>query len=102
MNIHLGGVAHAFNPSTWEAEQGDLCEFNDSLVYRVSSRTAGATGRPCFKKTEREKERKRERERERERDREREERERALCLRALAVLAEYPALIPNTHKCLEL
>ena len=49
MNIHLGGVAHAFNPSTWEAEQGDLCEFSASLVYRVSSRTAGATGRPCLK-----------------------------------------------------
>ena len=28
-------VAHAFNPSTGEAETVDLCEFKDSLVYRV-------------------------------------------------------------------
>ena len=31
--------------------QVDLCEFKASLVYRVSSRTAGATGRPCLEKT---------------------------------------------------
>jgi hypothetical protein len=36
-------VAHAFNPSTWEAEAGS--EFEASLVYRVSSRTARATQR---------------------------------------------------------
>jgi hypothetical protein len=34
-------VAHAFNPSTWEAEVGGLA----SLVYRESSRTARATQR---------------------------------------------------------
>ena len=28
-------VAHAFNPSTGEQRQTDLCEFKDSLVYRV-------------------------------------------------------------------
>jgi hypothetical protein len=34
-------VAHAFNPSTWEAEAGEfLNSRKDSLVYRVSSRTA--------------------------------------------------------------
>jgi hypothetical protein len=34
-------VAHAFNPSTWEAEAGrQISEFEASLVYRVSSRTA--------------------------------------------------------------
>jgi hypothetical protein len=32
-------VAHAFNASTWEAE-ADISEFEASLVYRVSSRTA--------------------------------------------------------------
>ena len=37
-------VAHAFNPSTWEAEAGGS-EFEASLVYRVSSRTARATQR---------------------------------------------------------
>jgi hypothetical protein len=35
-------VAHAFNPSTWEAEAGRFL-FEASLVYRVSSRTARAT-----------------------------------------------------------
>ena len=30
---------HTFNPSTWEAEAGDLYEFEARLVYRVSSRT---------------------------------------------------------------
>jgi hypothetical protein len=38
-------VAHAFNPSTWEAEAGRFSEFEASLVYRVSSRTARATQR---------------------------------------------------------
>jgi hypothetical protein len=32
-------VAHAFNPSIWEAEAGYLCELKASLVYRASSRT---------------------------------------------------------------
>jgi hypothetical protein len=36
-------VAKAFNPSTGEAE--DLCEFEASLVYKASSRTARATQR---------------------------------------------------------
>jgi hypothetical protein len=35
-------VAHAFNPSTREAEAG---EFEATLVYRVSSRTARAIQR---------------------------------------------------------
>jgi hypothetical protein len=38
-------VAHAFNPSTREAEAGGFSEFEASLVYRVSSRTARATQR---------------------------------------------------------
>jgi hypothetical protein len=33
-------VAHTFNPSTWEEEAGESLEFEASLVYRVSSRTA--------------------------------------------------------------
>jgi hypothetical protein len=37
-------VAHTFNPSTQEAEEGaTLFEFEASLVYRVSSRTTKAT-----------------------------------------------------------
>ena len=36
-------VAHAFNPSTSEAEEGgDLCEFAVSLVCKASSRTVRA------------------------------------------------------------
>jgi hypothetical protein len=35
-------AAHAFNPNTQEAEA--------SLVYRVSSRTARATEKPCLEK----------------------------------------------------
>ena len=30
--------------------QADLCEFKPSLVYRVSSKSAGTKGRPCLKK----------------------------------------------------
>jgi hypothetical protein len=43
-----------------------ISEFEASLVYRVSSRTARATQKPCLEK-ERNKQRERERERERER-----------------------------------
>jgi hypothetical protein len=35
-------AAHAFNPSTWEAEAGRI---EASLVYKVSSRTARTTPR---------------------------------------------------------
>ena len=43
-------MAHTLNPSTWEAEAGGF-EFEVSLVYRVSSRTARATQRnPVSKK----------------------------------------------------
>jgi hypothetical protein len=38
-------MAHAFNPSTWEAEAGGFLSFEASLFYRVSSRTARATQR---------------------------------------------------------
>ena len=37
-------MAHAFNPNTQEAEAGrQISEFEDSLIYKVSSRTARAT-----------------------------------------------------------
>jgi len=38
-------VAHAFNPSTQEAEAGGSLEFEASLVYRVSFRAARTTQR---------------------------------------------------------
>jgi hypothetical protein len=39
-------VAHAFNPITREAEAGGfISEFEASLVYKVSSRTARTTQR---------------------------------------------------------
>ena len=44
-------MAHAFSLSTQEVEAGDLCEFEASLVYRVSSRTAKAIQRLCLKQT---------------------------------------------------
>jgi hypothetical protein len=45
-------VAHAFNPSTREAEAGGFLEFKTSLVYKVSSRTARAMQRnPVLKTT---------------------------------------------------
>jgi hypothetical protein len=48
-------VAHAFNPSTREAEAGGF-EFEASLVYKVSARTAKATQRnPVSKKTKKQK-----------------------------------------------
>jgi hypothetical protein len=44
-------VAQAFNPSRRQW-QGDLCEFQGSLVYRVSYRSARATQRnPVWKQT---------------------------------------------------
>jgi hypothetical protein len=37
-------VVHTFDPSIWEAEAGrDLYDFEASLVYIVSSRTAETT-----------------------------------------------------------
>jgi hypothetical protein len=48
-------VAHAFNPSTREAEAG-ISEFEASLVYKVSSRTARAIQRnPVSKKNKKQK-----------------------------------------------
>jgi hypothetical protein len=38
-------VAHTFGPSTQEAEAGRFLEFETSLVYKVSSRTARAIKR---------------------------------------------------------
>ena len=44
--VKLGTVVvHAFNPSTQETEAVNLCEFETSLVYRASSRTARTTQR---------------------------------------------------------
>ena len=40
-----GEVAHAYNPSTREAEAGGFLSSEASLVYKVSSRTARATQR---------------------------------------------------------
>jgi hypothetical protein len=51
-----GVVAHTFNPSTWEAEAGGSLEFEASLVYKVSSRTARAIQRnPVSKKQQQQK-----------------------------------------------
>jgi hypothetical protein len=48
-----GVVVHTFNPSTQEAEAGrQISEFEASLVYRVSSRTARAIQRNPVSKTQ--------------------------------------------------
>ena len=44
-----GMEVHAFNPSTQEAEAGRSLEFEASLIYKASSRTARATEKPCLK-----------------------------------------------------
>jgi hypothetical protein len=47
-----GEVVHAFKPSTRGGRGRRISEFEASLVYKVSSRTAKATQRkPCLKKT---------------------------------------------------
>jgi hypothetical protein len=46
-----GMVVHAFNLITREAEAGRFlssADFEASLVYKVSSRTARATEKPCL------------------------------------------------------
>jgi hypothetical protein len=44
-------AAHTFNPCIGRQRQADICEFEASLVYRASSRTAKATQRnPVSKK----------------------------------------------------
>jgi hypothetical protein len=49
-------VTHAFNPSTQEADRGRrISEFEASLVYRVSSRTARATQRNPVSKNQNQK-----------------------------------------------
>jgi hypothetical protein len=50
----LGVVAHAFNPSTWEADRR-ISEFEVSLVYTVSSRTARAIQRNPVSKNQKKK-----------------------------------------------
>jgi hypothetical protein len=45
LRLKPGVVTHAFNPSTREAEAVGFSEFEASLIYRVSSRTARATQR---------------------------------------------------------
>jgi hypothetical protein len=54
-------VAHAFNLSTG-GKGRCLCDFEDSVVYRESSRTAqGYTERPCIEKLKTKKKRRKRR-----------------------------------------
>jgi hypothetical protein len=48
-------VAHAFNPSTWGGRGRRISEFEASLVYRVSSRTARITQRNPVSKNQKKK-----------------------------------------------
>ena len=51
-------VAHAFSPSTREAKGRWISEFQASLVYKVSSRTARAIQRTLSRKTKQSKKKK--------------------------------------------
>jgi hypothetical protein len=55
-------VAHTFNRSTWEAEAGrflKISEFEASLVYKVSSRTARVAQRNPVSKNQKKKKKER-------------------------------------------
>jgi hypothetical protein len=41
----------SINPHTWEAEAGRMSEFEGSLVYKMSSRTAKAMEKVCLENT---------------------------------------------------
>jgi hypothetical protein len=56
-------VAHAFNPSTWEAEAGRLLSSRPSLVYKVSARTAKAIQRNPVSKNQKKKQEKKKKKR---------------------------------------
>ena len=45
-------MAHAFNPTTWEAETNGCLEYKASLFYRASSRTGRATQRSLSQERE--------------------------------------------------
>jgi hypothetical protein len=54
--IHSHGmryVAHVFNPSTALREERQICEFETSLIYKLSPGQPELcyTGKPCLKKT---------------------------------------------------
>jgi hypothetical protein len=54
--IALGVVAHAFNPSTQEAEAGVISEFKPSLIYKSEFQDSqGYTEKPCLKKPKKKK-----------------------------------------------
>jgi hypothetical protein len=48
-------VSHAFNPSNSGGRGRWISEFEASLVYKVSSRTARAIEKPCLKKKKKKK-----------------------------------------------
>ena len=51
LSINWVVVVHIFNPSTWEAEAGDLCELKAGVIWnRVSSRIASTTQRTLVSK----------------------------------------------------
>jgi hypothetical protein len=56
-----GVMTHAFNPSTLGGRGRRISEFEASLVYKVSSRTARAIQRNYVSKKKKKKERKKER-----------------------------------------
>jgi hypothetical protein len=79
-------VAHAFNPSNLGGRGRRISEFEASLVYKVSSRTARAIQRNPVSKNQKKKKKKEKEKKKKEEEMNTRGLEIALRLRALAVL----------------
>jgi hypothetical protein len=49
-NLKPGVMAHAFNPSTWEAETGEFLSLRPAGLQSEFQDSPGYTERPCLKK----------------------------------------------------
>ena len=83
-------VVYTFSPSTWEARDKWISEFEARLFYRASLRTAGTTQRnPVFKKNKQKNKEKKKKKKGRKKERKRKEEERKkqkLCFKCYLVM----------------
>jgi predicted RNA-binding protein YlxR (DUF448 family) len=80
-------VAHTFNPSTREGRGRWICEFEASLDYKVSSRTARAKQRNPVSKKQTNKQTKKTK-----------TKKPTLQLRGLAIFPDDPDSVPRTYR----